>query len=81
MTIKFRVHKVAADRDITKIKDLAEKAGLALMTVSGLWNNSTLGWLTDKSRRGSFPHVAGCAITYLSVTSRQVQDGKYPSFI
>jgi putative transcriptional regulator len=40
--IKFRVHKVAADRDILKIKDLAEKAGLAPMTVSGLWNNSTL---------------------------------------
>jgi len=40
--IKFRVHKVAADRDITKIKDLAEKAGLAAMTVSGLWNNATL---------------------------------------
>jgi putative transcriptional regulator len=40
--IKFRVHKVAADRDIIKIKDLAEKAGLAPMTVSGLWNNSTL---------------------------------------
>ena len=42
MMIKFRVHKVAADRDIMKIKDLAEKADLAAMTVSGLWNNNTL---------------------------------------
>lgn len=41
MMIKFRLHRVAADRDIMKIKDLAEKAGLAAMTVSGLWNNST----------------------------------------
>jgi putative transcriptional regulator len=40
--IKFRVHKVAADQDITKIKELAEKAELAPMTVSGLWNNNTL---------------------------------------
>ncbi len=40
--IKFRLHKVAADKDILKIKDMAEKAGLAPMTISGLWNNNTL---------------------------------------
>jgi putative transcriptional regulator len=40
--VKFRLHKIAADRDILKIKDMAEKADLAPVTVSGLWNNNTL---------------------------------------
>lgn len=40
--IKFRVHKVAADRDITKIGVMAERAGLNIKTVSALWNNNAL---------------------------------------
>jgi putative transcriptional regulator len=40
--IKFRLHKVAADRDILKIGEMAELAGLSPQTVSGLWNNNTL---------------------------------------
>lgn len=40
--IKFRLHKVAADRDITKMKDMAEKAGVTPLTVSGIWNNTSL---------------------------------------
>ena len=40
--IKFRLHKVAADRDILKIGEMAEKAGLSSQTISGLWNNNTL---------------------------------------
>lgn len=37
--IKFLVHQVAAQKDILKIGDLAEKAGLHRVTVSKLWNN------------------------------------------
>jgi len=40
--IKFRLHKIAADRDITKIGVMAERAGLNFKTVSGLWNNNAL---------------------------------------
>ncbi len=40
--IKFRLHKVAADRDIIKIGVMAQRAGLSPQTVSGLWNNNTL---------------------------------------
>ncbi len=40
--IKFRLHKVAADRDITKIGVMAERAGLNFKTVSALWNNQTV---------------------------------------
>lgn len=40
--IKFRLHKVAADRDILKIGEMAERAGLSPQTVSGIWNNNTL---------------------------------------
>ena len=40
--IRFRLHKVAADRDITKIKDVAEQAGLSALAVSGIWNNTSL---------------------------------------
>ncbi|HEV8714219.1 MAG TPA: helix-turn-helix transcriptional regulator [Candidatus Binatia bacterium] len=40
--IRFRLHKVAADRDITKIKDVAGKAGLSALAVSGIWNNISL---------------------------------------
>ena len=40
--IKFRLHKVAADRDITKIGVMAERARLSPKTVSALWNNHTL---------------------------------------
>ncbi len=40
--IRFRLHKVAADRDITKIKDVAERAGLSALAVSGIWNNASL---------------------------------------
>lgn len=40
--IRFRLHKVAANLDILKIGELAEKAGLSPQTVSGLWNNNTL---------------------------------------
>ncbi len=40
--IRFRLHKVAADRDITKIKDVAEKAGVTPLTISGIWNNHSL---------------------------------------
>ena len=40
--IRFRLHKVAADRDITKIKDVAERAGLSALAVSGIWNNTSL---------------------------------------
>ena len=31
--IKFRLHKVAADRDIMKIGEMAEQAGLSPQTV------------------------------------------------
>ncbi len=40
--MKFRLHKVAADRDIIRIGVMAERAGLNFKTVSGLWNNNTL---------------------------------------
>lgn len=40
--IRFRLHKVAADRDITKIKDVAAKAGLSALAVSGIWNNASV---------------------------------------
>lgn len=40
--IKFRLHKVAADRDILKIGGMAERAGLSPQTVSGIWNNNAL---------------------------------------
>jgi putative transcriptional regulator len=40
--VKFRLHKIAADRDITKIGVMAERAGLNFKTVSGLWNNNVL---------------------------------------
>lgn len=40
--IKFRLHKVAADRDVMKIGEMAEHAGLNFKTVSSLWNNNTL---------------------------------------
>jgi len=40
--IKFRLHKVAADRDITKIGVMAERADLSPQTVSGIWNNNVL---------------------------------------
>jgi len=40
--IRFRLHKVAANQDITKIKDVAEKAGLSALAVSGIWNNASL---------------------------------------
>jgi len=40
--IRFRLHKVAADRDIMKIKDVAAKAGLSALAVSGIWNNASV---------------------------------------
>jgi len=40
--VKFRLHKVAADRDILKIGEMAERAGLSPQTVSGIWNNNAL---------------------------------------
>jgi len=40
--IKFRLHKVAADRDILKIGEMAGRAGLSPQTVSGIWNNNAL---------------------------------------
>ena len=40
MTVRFRIHKLAAARDIFTIKDLAEQAGLDSMTVSRLWKNT-----------------------------------------
>lgn len=40
--IKFRLHKVAADRDIIKIGVMAERADLSPQTVSGLWNNNVV---------------------------------------
>jgi putative transcriptional regulator len=40
--IKFRLHKVAADRDILKIGEMAERARLSPQTVSGIWNNNAL---------------------------------------
>ena len=40
--IKFRLHKVAADRDIMKIGEMAARAGLSPQTVSGIWNNNAL---------------------------------------
>jgi putative transcriptional regulator len=40
--IKFRLHKVAADRDITKIGVMAERADLSPQTVSGIWNNNVV---------------------------------------
>jgi putative transcriptional regulator len=40
--IRFRLHKVAVNQDITKIKDVAEKAGLSALAVSGIWNNASL---------------------------------------
>jgi putative transcriptional regulator len=36
------LHKVAVNQDITKIKDVAEKAGLSALAVSGIWNNASL---------------------------------------
>ena len=41
--IRFRLHKVAADRDITKIKDVAEMTGVMPNTVSSIWNNRSRG--------------------------------------
>lgn len=40
--IKFRLHKVAAGQDITKIGVMAERAGLNFKTISALWHNKTL---------------------------------------
>lgn len=40
--IRFRLHKVAADRDIIRIGVMAERAGLSAQTVSGLWNNNVV---------------------------------------
>lgn len=40
--IKFRLHKVAADRDIIRIGVMAERADLSPQTVSGLWNNNVV---------------------------------------
>jgi putative transcriptional regulator len=40
--IRFLLHRVAANQDITKIKDVAEKAGLSALAVSGIWNNASL---------------------------------------
>lgn len=40
--IRFLLHRVAANHDITKIKDVAEKAGLSALAVSGIWNNASL---------------------------------------
>ena len=40
--IRFVLHRVAANQDITKIKDVAEKAGLSALAVSGIWNNASL---------------------------------------
>ena len=40
--IKFRLHKVAADRDVLKIGAMAERARLSPQTVSGIWNNHAL---------------------------------------
>lgn len=40
--IRFRLHKVAADRDILRIGVMAERAGLSAQTVSGLWNNNVV---------------------------------------
>ena len=37
--IRFRLHKVAADRDIIRIGVMAERAGSSAQTVSGIWNN------------------------------------------
>ena len=50
--IKFRLHKVAADRDITKMKDMAEKAGVTPLTVSGIWNNTSLQKCTQLLQAG-----------------------------
>mgnify|MGYP001288019745 FL=1 len=40
--IRFVLHRMAANRDITKIKDVAAKAGLSALAVSGIWNNASL---------------------------------------
>ena len=40
--IKFRLHRMAAEKDIMKIGVMAELAGLNFKTVSSLWNNNTL---------------------------------------
>jgi putative transcriptional regulator len=40
--VKFRLHRVAANQDITKIGAVAERAGLNVKTVSALWNNKAL---------------------------------------
>lgn len=40
--IRFLLHRVAANQDITKIKDVAAKAGLSALAVSGIWNNASL---------------------------------------
>ena len=45
--IQVWVHRVAAERNILKIKDLAELANLNSITISKLWNN--------KSSRVDFP--------------------------
>ena len=39
--IRVWVHKIAAEQNILKIKDLAEKTGLNSITVSKLWNNKS----------------------------------------
>ncbi len=40
--IRFLLHRVAANQDITKIKAVAAKAGLSALAVSGIWNNASL---------------------------------------
>jgi putative transcriptional regulator len=56
--IRFRLHKVAADHDMTKIKDVAERAGLSALAVSGIWNNTSLR--VDLATLSALCHAFNC---------------------
>ena len=39
--IRFTVHRRAAALDILQMKDLAERAGVHYVTISGIWKNAS----------------------------------------
>ena len=39
MTVRFTLHRVAANRDLLRIKDIVEKVRLARPTVSAIYGN------------------------------------------
>ena len=63
--IKFLIHQVAAQRDILKIGDLAEQAGLHRVTVSRLWNNQTSQ--IDKKTLNALCRALACPVAGLGM--------------